>query len=56
MNDARGDLLTWENIRIAVNEHPVPQFQIQQPPEAIGVIAAVRAMLAKNSLDCLRLK
>ena len=32
---------------IAIEKHPMPDFQVQQPPEAIGVVSMMHPMFGK---------
>src|ERR1700687_1734062 len=45
-----------EPFRLALNTNPVPQLQIQQPPNPVIVIAILRPMLGKNPLNGLALE
>src|SRR5271168_3530238 len=38
----------------ALDHHPMPHLQIEQPPDSVTVVARLRAMLAEQSLDRVR--
>jgi hypothetical protein len=39
------------SIDLAIEENPLPEFEIQQPPDAIAMIAPLRSMLGEDSPD-----
>src|SRR5258708_17354180 len=47
----RHSFLPRESFRLTLQANAVPQFQIQQPPDAIVVVAILCAMLGKKALD-----
>src|SRR5258708_37210369 len=47
----RHSFLPRESFRLTLQANAVPQFQLQQPPDAIVVVAILCAMLGKKTLD-----
>src|ERR1700733_4197856 len=56
LSDCRAQLLRELNRsrNFVIDEYAHPGFQIQQPPDAISVVAMMGAMLGKKAFDRLR--